>query len=73
MRQKTLELKKFFPYKLYQLIGINDPSIHEGCAENLFLINIAQMTGQRGFGISREGHIGLVKGNWKHNTPLFQA
>ena len=55
------------------MIGINDPSIHEGCAENLFLINIAQMNGLRGFGISREGHIGLAKGNWKRNTPLFQA
>ena len=49
----NLRVKKLFPYKLYQLIGINDPSIHEGCAENLFLINIAQMTGQRGFGISK--------------------
>jgi hypothetical protein len=31
------------------------------------------MTGLRGFGISREGHTGLVKGNWKRNIPLFQA
>ena len=59
----NLRVKKLFPYKLYQLIGINDPSIHEGCAENLFLINIAQMTGLRGFGISRVGHVGLVEGS----------
>ena len=63
MGQQTLELKKLFPYKPYQLIGINDPNIHEGCAENLFLINIAQMTGLRGFGISRVGHVGLVEGS----------
>ena len=59
----NLRVKKLFSYKLYQLIGINDPSIHEGCAENHFLINIVQMTGLRGFGISREGHIGLVEGS----------
>ena len=59
----NLRIKKIIPIQTLPTEGINDPSIHEGCAENLFLINIAQMTGLRGCGISRVGHLGLVEGS----------